>query len=382
MPKICFVESFAYSVLNSQTGETSTGGESVQHTLLAREFASRGWDTSMVSEDMGQQDGERFDGVQVWKTYKKSAGLRGLRFIYPRLFKTWRALSNADADVYFQSCAGLMTGVVARFAAQKRRKMIFRVAHDSDCIPGEQLINLERDRRIYEYGLRRSDLISVQSVVQSELMQKHYGLPSTVVDMAAEIPQLPAEEKRDVDVLWVNNFRSFKRPELLLEIAKRMPDVSFVMIGGEIKGYADLYRDIRNEANSIPNLNFVGAVPYSEVNSYFSRAKIFLNTSDSEGFPNSFLQAWVRGVPVVSYFDPDGLIASRDIGVAAASQDRFDDPLADLLRSERRRRDMAERARQFVIDRYSPGAIVAAYEHLLEQRFDISDLSQCKKSYS
>ena len=61
MPKICFVEATAYSVLNPKTGRSSTGGEAVQHTLLAKEFARSGWDTSMVSLDIGQTNGDVFD---------------------------------------------------------------------------------------------------------------------------------------------------------------------------------------------------------------------------------------------------------------------------------------------------------------------------------
>jgi hypothetical protein len=157
-PKICFVEGQGYGVLDSKTRRATTGGESVQHVLLAKEFAARGWDVSMVSHDIGQVDGTVVDGVTVWKTYRQLAGLPYIRFFYPRLTSIWRALGNADADIYFQSCAGLMTGVVARFVAHRGRKMAFRIAHDSDCVPGQQLIGLERDRRAYEYGLRRADI--------------------------------------------------------------------------------------------------------------------------------------------------------------------------------------------------------------------------------
>jgi len=371
VPKICFVESQGYSVLNSNTRRSSTGGESVQHSLLARAFAERGWQVSMVSQDIGQVDGVVVSGVQVWKTYKQSAGLPYLRFFYPRLTSIWRALHSADADIYFQSCAGLMTGVVAKFVANRSRKMIFRVAHDTDCVANQQLIRFKRDRHIYEYGLRRADLISVQSNAQAEVLNANYGLSGIVVDMAAEIPAETPGLARDSDVLWVNNFRAFKRPELVLNIARSMPDVSFTMIGGPMKGYGDLYSKVREEARTIDNIQFVGAVPYSEVNSYFSRAKLFLNTSDSEGFPNSFLQAWVRGVPVVSFFDPDGLIASKGLGISVNTQKDFKDALSGLLAQDDKRLRIGQRARQFVTDRYGSQTIVREYERLIQDRFGI-----------
>ena len=371
-PKICFVEAQGYSVLNSETRRSTTGGESVQHTLLARAFAQRGWQVSMVSQDVGQDDGVVIDGIQVWKTYKQTTGLPYLRFFFPRLTSIWRALRNADADIYFQSCAGLMTGLVARFVARRNRKMIFRVAHDTDCLPGQQLISLERDRRIYDYGLKRADLISAQSNIQKSAIDENYKLPSVVVDMVAEIPESPDESIRDIDVLWVNNFRAFKRPELVLEIAKNLPDVSFVMIGGPMKGHHELFQKVKDEASSIKNLQFVGAVPYSEVNSYFSRSKLFLNTSDSEGFPNSFLQAWVRRVPVVSFFDPDGLIAGRGLGITVETQKNFEEALSKLLEQNEERQRMGESARQFVVDGYSPQAIVREYEQIIKKRFGIA----------
>ena len=370
-PKICFVEALSYSVLNSAMRRSSTGGESVQHTLLARAFAERGWDVSMVSLDVGQEDDTVVDGIRCFKTYDRAAGIKGLRFLHPRLTSMWRALKKADADIYFQSCAGLMTGVVARYCASRGRRMIFRIAHDTDCIPGEQLINLERDRKIYDYGLRRADLISAQSVVQQELLEKNYGLPSVVVDMSAEIPDEVPEDGRDIDVLWVNNFRAFKRPELLLDIARAMPDVNFAMIGGRMMGHEALFDSVKEAADSIPNLNFVGAVPYSEVNQWFARAKVFLNTSDSEGFPNSFLQAWVRGVPVVSYFDPDGFIEGKDLGRSVASQDNFVDDLRELLSDDSKRLDIGRRSRQFVIDSYGSATIAGHYEHLIDERMGI-----------
>jgi glycosyltransferase involved in cell wall biosynthesis len=370
-PKICFVEPFAYAVLSGDKYKFSTGGESVQHTLLARAFAEKGWQVSMISQDLGQEDGTVVDGIQVWKTFVQNSGLPYLRFIHPRLTSIWRALRRADADIYFQSCAGLMTGAVARFVKTRGRKMVFRGAHDTDFMPREELINQERDRQFYWYGLKRAGIISVQSEKQQQLLRDNYELSSVVVDMAAEIPPSVADEERDIDVLWVNNMRQFKRPEIVLDVARAMPETSFAMIGGPMRPDRDIYYRLEEEARAIDNLNFIGPVPYSDVNSYFARAKVFLNTSDSEGFPNSFLQAWVRCVPVISYFDPDGFIERFGLGSSPESQDEFVPALTRFLEEDSYRQEVGKRARQFVIDRYSSAVIAGHYEKLFNEQFGI-----------
>jgi glycosyltransferase involved in cell wall biosynthesis len=248
--------------------------------------------------------------------------------------------------------------------------MIFRIAHDTDCIPGEQLIRFSRDRKIYEWGLRNANVISAQSDIQQKLLLENYQLPSSITNMSVEIPELAPHSDRDIDVLWVNNLRDFKRPDILCELAAEMPDVRFVMIGGGVVGHEDLHQNVEKAASEVPNLEYLGAVPYHEVNDYFLRAKLFVNTSDSEGFPNSFLQAWVRQVPVISFFDPDSIIKDREIGVSPASPREARDAISELLNADDRRITMGTRAREFVVGRYSPAAVVAEYERLIGTEID------------
>ena len=363
--RICFVGLDNYPVLNPEMGSQYIGGESVQQTLLAKGFAERGYDVSMIVKDVGQPQGQLIENIRVFKTFKQSAGLPVLRFFVPRLTSIWSALRSADADVYYQSCAGMLTGVVSKYCQIHNRQFVFRLAHDSDCIPGEQLIEYWRDRKIYEYGLRSANFIAAQGVKQVALLQKHYGLPSEPVNMVVDLPAEDAPEDRAIDVLWVNNLRQFKRPELVLELASNMPSYKFVMIGGAVAGEEPLFEDIKDEAKDIQNLEFLGAVPYQSVNNYFMESKVFLNTSDSEGYPNSFLQAWARSTPVVSFFDPDNIIRDKGHGCVPQDLNRMKSDVEALLSDDRRRTSIGADARKFVFDNYSSDPVVETYVSIL-----------------
>ena len=365
MKSICLVGLDNYPVLNPAFSATYIGGESVQQTLLARAFAELGLQVSTVVKDYGQQDEEVIGAIHVLKTYRPGAGLPVLRFLHPRMSSVWRALGKADADVYYQSCAGALTGIVAEFCRQRGKIFVFRIAHDSDCLPGQQLIQYWRDRKIYEYGLRHAHLIAAQGTRQVDLLRDNYRLESVPVNMAVELPTGSDPVNRDIDVLWVNNLRPFKRPELAIALARSLPNRRVVMIGGPAPGMEDYYERVRDEARQVANLEFRGALPYAQVNQEMLRAKVFVNTSESEGFPNSFLQAWVRKVPVVSYFDPDGLIRQHGLGGVPGTPDEMVRMVENLLTEDALRRDVGSRAEAFVVARYAPASVASRYLELL-----------------
>ena len=78
-----------------------------------------------------------------------------------------------------------------------------------------------------------------------------------------------------------------------------------------------LYNKIEKQSSLLRNVTFHGPLAYRDIGSYYSRAKVFVNTSDSEGFPNSYLQAWIRGTPIMVFFDPDSMVAGNGLGYKA-----------------------------------------------------------------
>lgn len=363
--RICFVGLDNYAFLRPDLGITHMGGEAVQQSLLARYFAQENFEVSTIVLDSEQPSDERIDDISIIKAYKPNVGIKGLRFFHPRISGVWKALREANADIYYQSPAGLLTGITAAFCQVFKRQFIFRIASDANCIPGEQLIGLWRDRKIYEYGLRKADVRAVQTRKQAALLSKHYKVNSVVVNMVTENIEVSESTIKSIDVLWVNNLRNVKRPDRVIHLARRLPELNFIMIGGASRGSKSLYEDIESEAAQISNLQFLGSKSYAYVNECLSRSKVLLNTSDLEGFPNTFLQAWMRGVPVVTTFDPDNLVHTNKLGAAVDNTEELPDLLRSFLANSHLRTDCSTRVSLFARRYFSPDAVIKKYLGLL-----------------
>ena len=112
---------------------------------------------------------------------------------------------------------------------------------------------------------------------------------------------------------------------------------------------------------NVPNLTLYGRVPYHEIGDFYDRAKVFVNTSDVEGFPNSFLQSWCRGVPVVSFFDPNGLIKREGLGVSPNSIDDMASAVHRLITDETEWRKTSQRCRSYMERTYGDDVVLKPY---------------------
>ncbi len=337
------------------------GGAELQQTLLARALVARGCDVSMVVADYGQPDGAVWDGIKTYKAYRPQAGLPVLRFIHPRWTGVWSAMARAHADIYYTSCAGALVGQVVLFARLHGAKVIFRIASNSDCDPGALLIRYWRDKRLYRYGLRRADLVLAQTPEQQQALLKNFRRGSRVAaSMTDTTGRRPGFAER-AGVLWVGNIRALKRPELLLEAAQRLPRLQFHIIGGPMPGSESLYAAVRARALQIPNVRFHGPVPYHEVGEFYERARVFVGTSEIEGFPNTYLQAWSRGTPVVAFLDPEQLIARNGMGRAISTVSEMCEAIVTLNDDERTWEAASERSREYMDNRFNLTRMTAPY---------------------
>jgi glycosyltransferase involved in cell wall biosynthesis len=165
-------------------------------------------------------------------------------------------------------------------------------------------------------------------------------------------------------VLWVGTIQPHKRPELLLELARRLPQRRFVMIGGP-GAHPDLYESIRKQSAAMPNLEFKGFLPLAEVEPWFDRARVHVLTSRFEGMPNVCLQAWARGVPTVASIDVGARLDGEPVYPHFDDLDRFAAHIEGLFQEENSWKEASNRCRAYFERNHAPAEVLARYSSLL-----------------
>ncbi len=330
LASVCFVAPKAYAALSGREDVAHVGGAERQQVLLAEELARRGHRVSFVVLDHGQPDGEEVArGIKIFKCYRLDAGIRGVRFVHPRLSGLWSAMRRADADVYYQRGAEAETGFVGDWCRRHARAFIFAVAHDTNCLARSPLIPRRSERLLFRYGLRRASAVVAQTSQQQQLLMAEFGVSSTVIRSAfswrwesEHVPAPTPREGQSQTIVWVGRLSQEKRPEWVIRLARELPRYRFDIVGQCNEGSA-FGRGVVGEIESLPNVRWHGYVPHEKMLEVYRNARLVLCTSESEGFPNVFLEAWSCGRGVLSTVDPDGVITRFRTGAVAADYEEM-----------------------------------------------------------
>jgi glycosyltransferase involved in cell wall biosynthesis len=121
---------------------------------------------------------------------------------------------------------------------------------------------------------------------------------SSGVDAAFFIDETEPQANATVsDVVCVANFFPVKNLSLVIQIARALPNVRFVLIGD---GPERLELAAACQKEALHNVRFAGRLSSQEVAQQLRASRIFLSTSFSEGTPTALLEAMACGLPVVT----------------------------------------------------------------------------------
>ena len=371
-PRICIVGLKCYDLLVGTETPRYIGGVETQLVIFARALADRGFLVSLVTFDHGQPDGIEHDGIRVYKAFVSDEGIPVIRFVHPRWTGLCSALERADADIYYQMGAGCETGQVAMWCRKRQKHFVFATASDHDCFPDLRGLKSHREKYLYRYGLKNARIVISQTNRQHRLLQIHYGVPSEMIRIFSSKPQsaetasgrLVLEDRRRI--LWIGRVTPSKRPHLLLDISRKLPEYTIDVIG-DANADTKYARDFRKEVENCPSIIFHGKVSQELLERMYNECALLIGTSVVEGFPLIFIEAWSHSIPILSTFDPDGVIAEHGLGWYASSVEEFIEMLRTAMGCREKRHAASKAAWSYYLKNHTVDAVMPKFQRLFSE---------------
>lgn len=187
---------------------------------------------------------------------------------------------------------------------------------------------------LVSWAIRRADCVAFAARFLQEKINRMYRpkVPLTFLPNIERVPDSLPKKADKPTVCFVGRFDRRKRPELYIELAGKLPNVNFLMVGRAED--ATWQRAIERLAAPIKNLKLLGYIDKFDDDRFYDvyeSSWVFVNTASREAHPLTFFEAAGRGCAILSFVNPDEF-ASK-FGYWAETED-FERGLRYLLENE------------------------------------------------
>jgi glycosyltransferase involved in cell wall biosynthesis len=292
-----------------------------------------------------------------------------------------QALKRIAPDIIYQRVGCGQTGIAAWYALKNHCKMVWHISSDNDL--AASAVSISRlfvyrllDRQLLNYGIRHAGNIIVQTEDQHALLQKNFKRrAAAIVPNFHPAPAEPLIKQEPVKIVWVANLKELKQPEIFIRLAAELQEIhnaQFIMIGA-LQGTERLRRKYLKLIEGVRALTYLGPKRQEEVNAILARSHILVNSSRYEGFPNTFIQAWLRQMPVVSLqVNPDRLIDRQGLGFVSGSYEKLKEDVSALISDSELRNRLGMKAQSFAAQYFSTRNAVKIME-IFENPLPLAD---------
>lgn len=342
------------------------GGACVRQYALAKGIASLGHKVGILTwkgaNNYIQKEVE-FDLIEAFSLSKGSSigipsiGISKLRWFYHVYPKLYYAIKYYQPDIVFLICSGLITGVMAIFSKWLGIPFVNIVACDTDADGRYKDLLRYIEIKLYEYAIENAEQIIVQNNYQKKEIHKKWkdkkiALVHNPFFYENALPKIEPKNKRTY-IAWIGRFQYQKNLPDLLNIIKETPNMEFRIAGTlSAKSSSSIKKTVEDIANC-KNVKLLGYISRSGIIPFLANALVLLNTSHYEGFPNTFLESFAAGTPVVTNrIDPDNIITNNEIGIVAQNCEEIPEKLNEMLHKNDYN-EMAERCRHYVLKNHN-----------------------------
>ncbi|WP_020529664.1 glycosyltransferase family 4 protein [Flexithrix dorotheae] len=347
------------------------GGAETQCYYLARELLSRNWQVYYIFESQTKIYKVDSSGIILRSIPKRKGYLKWLNSSSLR-----STMEEIKADFWYSRANISYLIFLVKFANKIGGKVIWAFSRDSQfALNWKQqrnaslLINLYNvvNQLFFFNALKKTDIILLQTVHQHNLLRQYRKLEGQVIYNAHPVEQIQLNsDKRKKQLLWIGRLRPFKRPDRLIELAKVLEDhnISMKVIG---KVSMDKYGlMLKKYSDETDHLLLLGELKPEEVQKMLLESMFLINTSEYEGFSNTFIEAWLRGVPVFSFeVDPDNIICENKIGLVSKNNSELSQEIIKLCDDFSSWKLLSAKCQEFALDTFDITKAVNRLEKIL-----------------
>lgn len=359
---ICFISKNIY-LLAANSGKAFAGGAEFQLLTLAQYLKKAGYKIIFVTDDFGQEPHEIIDEIEFVKVPFRYLG-KGKIWLVPDWLKLLAKLRKINADFYLLKGSRFQLAILGLFSRVFRKNVVFISSIDTDSRPDVlNQIDPFYQRILYKSGLKFIPLVVCQSASQQQNFKTFFNKDGVAIKNIYHDQPITDLKKQNF-VLWVGTNNQLKRPWLLLEFARRAPEIRFKMAMIPATD-PEQQRKFETAVRQVPNIEFLGFVPETQMAKLYAEAALLVNFSKLEGFPNVFLHAWAHKTPVVTLeIDPDDVIKKYQLGFCTRDLEKMVQVVQSLLRNPSQLAELGGNGFRYVRQEHAPEVIVGKYQNL------------------
>lgn len=321
-----------------------SGGSEAQMFQLAKALSRMGNYVSVVVGDYNQPKRHTISGIESFRINNRR-GFKPWRIVNS-IINIFNILLKNKPDVVVHQNFGYFHGVNAIFCKLLGIPYVYFTASEAD-VDGTRYRTISRPVAwLWLIGLKITPTIIVQANVHREYLRKNFHRDSIVIPNGIDTKKFSRTREHGNSILWVAHWRQVKRPDIVVELARRLPKCTFIMCGGFYD--EKLYQRI---VSALPqNIIIRGHSNASELMNAYQDAILLINTSDYEGIPLTFDEAWACELPVVSLnVDPDAVITRYSLGFVSKTIDQMVKDIENLCADKRKTAELGLGCRDFVV---------------------------------
>ena len=268
------------------------GGAELQIWQLTKELNKRAYDVFFLFPGKIEESFIQ-NGCRILSVPGQWSSLAGI-------YRLLTELRRITPDIIITRAASPLLIIYVIISGIIRARLFYFAAHDWELTNGKRLSGWRW--HLFRLGIHFCSMLFVQNEYQLCGFKRLLIWHKYRIVLTKNLPLLDSGKKvykLGDYFFWIGTYRPQKRPERVVELAKRLPSHRFLIVL-HCFGKEEIERWFENAIQGLKNIKFIKGVTRDQLPDLYANAMAILITSEGEGFPNVALEAWSQCKAVIT----------------------------------------------------------------------------------